>query len=706
MEKQVLQLRVPRENEIGPEAAQSLFASLLALPNPGWLKKLLTGKLAAPISFEILVKDQTIIFQTCAHNQLITYLQSQLLAQYPNLTFQPTKPDLNLPKSASLANLTLSHSYFYPLKTYQEFQDIDPLSSILSILSKAKKDELYLVQLIVKPTSKNWQASAQAYLEKGIPNPDGSVRARPDKTVIDAKISQSGLAVCLRLVAPNSSSLTQLGNSFAAFARGDGNKFKLIKATALTKKKLSLAINKRQFCRPSQILNLEELATLWHLPTQSIKLPNIAWAPKIITEPPEDLPVVTGADETTKKKIAVFGQTNFKNQLVKFGIHHPDRRRHIYIIGKTGTGKSTTIANMAIDDMKKGRGLAVIDPHGDLCDILLDYIPKNRLNDFCYFNPADTQRPVRLNPLEVTNKAQAELVASGIISIFHKLYHYSWGPRLEHILRSSLLTLVNVPNSTLLDVPKLLTDKKFREKTVAQVGDKVLTQFWTHEFDQMGDRLRAEAISPILNKVGQFVTSPLIRRILEKPTSTLNLEDVMNNGKILFANLSQGKLGEDNAALLGAMLITKLQLAAMSRVDTAEEQRRDFYLYVDEFRNFATTSFIKILSEARKYRLNLMLANQYMGQLDIDVQKAIFGNAGTLISFLVGSQDAQILFKEFGETITEKDLLNLTQFQVMTRLCIDNLSNQPFLANTLPLPANKNQNRNKAIRSSRERFGK
>lgn len=437
-----------------------------------------------------------------------------------------------------------------------------------------------------------------------------------------------------------------------------------------------------------------------------MKIPNIAWAEKVFTEPPENLPQVTDADTETKNQIAVFAETRFKNQQIKFGIKQDDRRRHIYLIGKTGTGKSTTIANMAIDDMKKNKGMAIIDPHGDLCETILDYVPKNRLNDVCYFNPADLTRPVRLNPLEVTNPAQAELVASGIISIFYKLYHFSWGPRMEHILRNTLLTLVSIENTTLLDVTKILTDRNHRTKLLAQINDKMLLSFWHNEFDKMNPKLQTEAISPILNKVGQFVTSPLIRRVLEQPKSTINLEEFMNQGKILIVNLSQGKLGEDNAALLGAMFITKLQLAAMSRVEITETNRKDFYLYVDEFQNFATQSFIKILSEARKYRLNLMLANQYIGQLDIEIQKAIFGNAGTLLSFAVGSQDSQILHKEFGEAVEPKDLINLSNFQVLTRLTIDNHISHPFLAKTLPLPSSINQNRAKVIKNSQERYGR
>jgi len=304
----------------------------------------------------------------------------------------------------------------------------------------------------------------------------------------------------------------------------------------------------------------------------------------------------------------------------------------------------------------------------------------------------------------VDDPTQAELVASGIVSIFYKLYAHSWGPRMEYILRNTLLTLAQTSHTTLVDVPKILSHKKFRDKVVEQLQDQVLKDFWIKEYNRYPDRLREEAINPILNKVGQFVTSPLIRSLIGQPKSTINLERIMNEGKVIILNLSQGRLGEDNAALLGAMLITKIQLAAMNRVNIPEEKRLDFYLYVDEFQNFATRAFIKILSEARKYRLNLCLANQYMAQIDEDVQKAILGNAATLISFLVGAEDAHILEREFGSVYTEQDLVGLSNFQIVTKLAVDNLTSRPFFAYTLPLPVSKNQNRPKVIRVSRERF--
>jgi len=387
-----------------------------------------------------------------------------------------------------------------------------------------------------------------------------------------------------------------------------------------------------------------------------------------------------------------------------FGIKDHDRRRHVYSVGKTGTGKSTLIANMAIDDLKKGRGLAVIDPHGDLCETLLDYIPRNRINDTVYFNPADKEFPIKINPLEVQNREEAELVTSGLMAIFTKIWADVWSARMEYILRNSFLTLTEAPNSTLDDVLKLLSNKSYRNQVVQKIKSPALKQFWFDEYDKMPDRLQKEAIAPIQNKVGQFTTSPLVRSVIDSPRSSIHIDQIMNEGKILLVNLSQGRLGEDNAALLGAMLITKMQLAAMHRVDVPEESRRDFYLYVDEFQNFATNSFIKILSEARKYRLNIMLANQYMAQIPPEVQKAILGNAGTIISFTVGAEDAQILFKEFAEVFGENDLVNLSNFQVAVKLMIDGHSSRPFLATTLPLPVSKNQNRPKVVSVSRQRW--
>ena len=498
-------------------------------------------------------------------------------------------------------------------------------------------------------------------------------------------------------------------NSFASFNNPAGNSLVLKKVYFWQRQRLINSIFKRskRFMPSRQILNVEELATLFHFPTLKLStIHSISWHKVILSDPPENLPIAEGLDEEGKSEINFFASTEFKNKPTIFGIKGKDRRKHMYVIGKTGTGKSTLIANMAINDMRNNRGFCVIDPHGDLCEILLDYIPSFRINDVIYLDPSDADHVFALNPLEVQNPAQKELVVSGIVAIFHKLYGNSWGPRLEYVLRNAILSVIDLPGASLLMIPEILTNENFRRKTIEKLQDPILRSYWTNEFEQMTERLRAETISPILNKVGQFLSSKVIRNIVQNPKSTIDLEKVMNEGKILLLNLAQGKMGEDNAALLGAMTITKLQLAAMNRVHLKEEDRRDFYLYVDEFQNFATTSFVKILSEARKYRLNLILANQYIAQIPEEVRSAIFGNAGTMMSFLIGAEDGSYMAREFGERFKEEDLLALGNYQAILKLAIDNITQAPFLTQTLPLPRSATQNREKVIRSSRERYTK
>ena len=451
-----------------------------------------------------------------------------------------------------------------------------------------------------------------------------------------------------------------------------------------------------------QVLSTKEIASLWHLPSKTLStLQNLSWGTSVLSDSPENLPTAESPERDT---INYFGRTVHKNQIKTFGIKHFDRRRHFYVVGKSGTGKSTLIANMAINDIRNGQGLAIVDPHGDLCDILLDYIPSYRVNDVIYFDPSDQTRTFVINPLEVKNEAQKELVASGIIGIFKKLFAFSWGPRLEHILRNTILTLVNVPDSSFMDVPRILTDREFRAEKLKYIDDPVLLRFWRDEIDNVQPRQLEEAIAPILNKVGQFLSSKTIRNVVGRPKSTIDIEDVMNSGKILLLNLSQGYLGEDSAALLGAMIITKFQIAAMNRVSIKEEDRKDFFLYVDEFQNFATESFAKILSEARKYRLCLIMANQFMSQVPEDIRSAILGNVGSLVTFLVSAQDAPILSKEFSDIYKEPEFTSLANFQILLRLLIDGHASRPFFANTLPLPRSKTERRDKVLEQSRAKY--
>ncbi len=465
-------------------------------------------------------------------------------------------------------------------------------------------------------------------------------------------------------------------------------------------------LKNRQQSFAGQLFSLDELASMFHLPTaEQAVIPNLAWGTKLLGEPPENLPILEKSSSAKEKNtINVYGRTIYKNHSVVYGLTKPDRRRHQYVIGKTGTGKSTLLANMAINDLKNNEGLCVIDPHGDLINILLDYIPAHRINDVIYFDPTDPEKTVKINLFEGENVAHRELIASGIVAVFKKLYGYSWGPRLEYILRNALLTLLKTDQARLSDIVELLTNARFRQQVLENLDDEILRKFWEFEFDAMHERQRTEATAPILNKVGQFVSSPIIRDVVNARKSSFSIEQAMDSGKIMLINLSQGRLGEDNAALLGAMMITKLQLAAMARVDRPEEKRRDFYLYVDEFQNFATESFTKVLSEARKYRLNLILANQYVAQIPEEVQKSIFGNCGSLVSFVMGADDAQVFTREFNNKYTPDELVSLGRFQIINKIAIDDTITDPFPGETLPLAKSSNHNREKVIKVSRERY--
>lgn len=403
----------------------------------------------------------------------------------------------------------------------------------------------------------------------------------------------------------------------------------------------------------------------------------------------------------------MFAKTTFRGEEKAFGIKRDDRRKHVYVIGKTGMGKTTMLQNMIIGDIYAGNGVAIVDPHGDVSEDILDFIPDNRVNDVIYFNPADLEYPIAFNVFERVATEHKDLVASGLVGVFKKLYAESWGPRLEYILRNTLLALLDYPQATLLGVLRILVDKKYRNDVLEKITDPVVKSFWLDEFANYNEKFRTEAIAPIQNKVGQFLSSTVIRNIVGQVKSTFDLRDVMDNQKILILSMSKGKIGEDNAALLGSMMITKIQLAAMSRATIPEAERKDFYLYVDEFQNFATESFANILSEARKYRLNLTVAHQYIEQMSDEVRAAVFGNVGTLVVFRIGAEDAEFLEQEFDPAFLQADLVNLPAHNIYLKLMIDGLTSAGFSAVTLPrLEAYRTNNRAKIIKVSRERYGR
>lgn len=736
-------VRNPKDDETPIQAATQIFSSVLPHAYiPLWKRTYIHPPVYA---FEIFLINQIVSFYVTADKSKETIVSSVIASSFPKSNIAATTdPMVEVLKSKfiSYGQMALNSYPYLPIKTFADFEDVDPLSALAGFMSKQDENTHMAIQILVTPATFAWQNNAVKQAGHMIldvagsttdPADKGRYAQNPQKLLMMQKAAfQGGKAVIRLIVGAESqelakSQLQNLAGTFGTFSLGEGNQFALRKPR-IRKKLLLERIKNRTtglFEKRNQVLNAQELATIWHPPGILLGgLKNIAWGKTLLGEPPEDLPVLPQSEvpreemttedlgelqtKTQEEKLDInfFAKTEFKNKETIFGIKTADRRKHVYTIGKTGTGKSTLIANMAIDDIRKGRGVGIIDPHGDLSEIILDYIPRRRMNDVVYLEPFDTERPFALNVLEIHNKQHKDLVSSGIISIFHKIYGESWGPRLEYILRNVILTLLDVENATLLDALRILSDDAFREKIVAKLSDPVLKNFWEQEFAKMSDKLRTEAVMPIQNKIGQFVSGKMIRNIIGSPTSTINLQDIMDEGKILILNLSQGKLGEDNAALLGAMIITQIQLAAMNRAYMKEEDRRDFFLYVDEFQNFATTSFIKILSEARKYRLSLILANQYSDQLEEEIQRAIFGNAGTIISFVVGAHDAYLLTKEYAEIYTENELVSLGKFETVVKLSIDGMTSGPFPATTLPLPSLKNDNREAVIRVSKERYGR
>lgn len=749
-----LLIRNSRHDQTPIEAATQIFSALLPYPHiPLWKRLLFSGPTPAhrTYSFEIYLLGQTIYFYVTTPSDAEMFVRSLITSSFPQVAVtKTTDPMDSLLRAKHLlaGELCLNSSFYYPIRTYSDFKEIDPLSALVGFLSKLEAGVATAVQIIIGPASFPWQdKTLEVAQRQTLDAVSGKYVQNLHRPLLMKKASFQGGRVAIRLLVGSHNDVTaspsrtsasfnantgnndlnyvhsclhRLAATFSSFSLGEGNQFVLRRPFLFGGQLIAKMRSRRMgyFERHFQILNAQELATLWHPPGYLLSgIKNIAWGKTLAGEPPQSLPIAERLSKEERSDITFFAKTEYKNKQRTFGIKTIDRRRHAYIVGKSGAGKSTLIAGMAVDDIRKGRGVAVIDPHGDLSETILDYIPRRRIPDVLYLEPFDAKRPFSLNVFEVRNQKnrhknpyQKELVASGIVSIFYKLYRDNWGPRLEYILRNAIVTLLEAETSgsehTLVDVLPLLADANYRKHIVSKVQDPILRNFWEKEYDRMPERLRVEAVMPIQNKVGQFATSKMMRAIIGRPHSSIDLEQVMNEGRILILNLSQGKLGEDNAALLGALVITQIQLAAMNRSFMREEERRDFCLYVDEFQNFATTSFIKILSEARKYRLNLTLANQYVDQLEPVAQKAIFGNVGTVISFTVGAQDARLLSREFGGVYKETDLTSLGKHEIITKLSIDSVTSAPFAGTTLPLPALSNGNRKRIVRVSRERYGR
>lgn len=720
-EYSLMVLEVPKNNEKRELSAEQLFASLHGILRPKQ-ELIKEGGIQEHISFEIAAVDQKIRFYIWAPTHLRNFIEGQVYAQYPSVNIKTVTEDYarsELPSDgyAQSVELKLANHDSLPIRTFNSFE-VDPLGGITAVLAKLEEPgEQAWVQVLARPIDDSWHRRGEAYINRlkngrGFrggagkllsdvlmalwqPPGEGSDSKQPEltdqqKAMVQSasdKITKLGYEVKIRLVhVGNDKNLTRLRMQalIGAFKQFNDttNSFKAGKSKY--NEEALAEYRARLFLDRGSILNIEELASLYHLPHANVETPNMVWANNKTAEPPSNLPTVK---TTSAEALSPIGITDFRGYHHQFGVKRSDRGRHMYIVGQTGTGKSYMLLLLTLSDIYHGGGFAVIDPHGDFAGDVLRYIPQNRINDVVYFNPADTEYPIAFNPLEVTDPSLKNHISSEVVGSLKRMFGYSWGPRLEYILRYTILALLDYPNATMLGITRMLTEKQFRTDVIAQIQDPVVKNFWVNEFASWNEKFASEAVAPILNKVGAFTANPLVRNIIGQPQSAFNIRRMMDEGKILVVNLSRGQVGEDNAATLGSLMVTKIQLAAMSRANIAHiEERRPFHLYVDEFQNFATDSFAVILSEARKYGLNLTIANQYISQMSQEVRDAVFGNVGSIISFRVSADDAPYLAKYFAPTFEPEDLIKLNNRHFIINMSIDGETAGCFTAQSLVVP--------------------
>jgi len=746
VESDLLILEIPKTNDKKELAAEQLFASLHGILRDRKELKANNG-VQEHLSFEVASVNGQIRFYCWVPKTLRSFVESQIYSQYPTVQISDAEEDYVAHERhhsvVHTAEIILTENDVLPIKTFQSFE-VDPLAGITGTLAKLESTgEEVWVQILAKPIADDWHKSSERWTKSvrggksssassggfgwlsGVFEalwrpPEETEKAKApkelserDKTRIseaEKKATKLGYEVRIRLAYLGESStsarqrMQAIVGTFKQYNSTNLNGFKIAKASF--KKEDLVKYRQRSFARGGFILNIEELASVFHLPHTNVETPNIVWASSKTAEPPAKLPIITGTP-AIDENISAFGLTNFRGINHQFGMLRSDRSRHVYIIGQTGAGKTGTLELFALSDVFHGHGYAIIDPHGDFAVNNLRFIPGSRLEDVVYFNPADTAFPLGFNPLEVTNPSQKSNISSEVIGVLKRMFGESWGPRLEYILRYTILALLDRPETTMLDITRMLTDKKFRTETLSYCTDTVVLNFWKIEFASWNDKFQSEAVAPVLNKVGAFTANPVIRNIIGQPKSTFNIRKIMDEGKILVVNLSKGLIGEDNAAILGAFLVTKVQLAAMSRSDIPNiADRRPFYLYVDEFQNFATDSFATILSEARKYGLNLTVANQYISQMNDTVRDAVFGNVGTMISFRVSADDAPILSKQFEPQFEPQDLLQMHNRNFVMNMVINGEKAPAFSARTLELPPEQIDNTGRIIENTRRLYSR
>lgn len=742
-------LRVPPGNERGPQYMEQALAGIHQA-NPR----------RRPLHLLFGTYEREVSLVVHCPKALLATVQGQLYSHYPDIAFEriPGAAKSDSSKRRWHVDLHL-HRDIFPIKRHGQFEDVlnrtlaDPLTALLGAVATKPKDALRSrIEIVTRPASRRRQRCAVRILRRlsspffrrhhriahlyvelacsrhlllrleakalGLLGKERGAEHQPalttsgthlhereeDHQAAADKLGRHLFEAHIRLWVEGNETEDRRAKQNLQEIAGAFGQFNQARLGAFQSSRIRRERFWHRLMRSrSFLLSTEELATLWHPPTATVKHPLLAAVEYRELPPSVALPLPASAPD-----LAILGRSAFRGQGRRFGILPDDRRRHLAILGKTGMGKSTLLSHLIGSDILGGRGVGLIDPHGDLCEEVLRRVPKHRTNDIVLFDAGDVLHPVAFNPLRCPRPEQRTLIASGILSAFKKLYAEFWGPRLEHILRNSLLALLETPGATLLTLARLLHDVRFRQDIVRNVSDPMVQNFWQKEFASFPVKLQAEALSPIQNKIGHFVSNPLLRNILGQAGRNLDLRNILDSGKVLLCNVSKGRLGEDASALLGSLLVSSLQIAAMGRAEIPEAERRDFFLYVDEFQNFATESFATILSEARKYRLSLTIANQYLAQLEEETRAAVFGNVGTLVAFQVGADDAEAIALQLGPEVTTEDVLRLPKYTAYVRLLIDGMPSRPFSMQTLA-PSREHRDRDRAAiirRVAHKRYAK
>jgi hypothetical protein len=680
LDMSILEVRVPQNNEVETNAMDQLFASLYGLST----KKVLLGltKTSDFISFEIVAFPETIRFYISAPRNLRAMVEKQIHASYPTADVRDAEEYNIFEENArvSYAAFQQKSEKYKPLRTYEDLS-VDLLSSITSSVSKLQEGEGAAVQVIISNSGNKWRKQGKSFvtnLKKKASDSENKTPIPEDViSTVEKKCAKVGFATDIRIVTvgrTQENANSHLMNIMAAF-----EPLKNQQGNELARKKLNGGARKQfvkdfiyRIPRGDLILNTEELATIYHFPNKNIQTPHIHWL----------LAKRAPASQEVPTQGLWLGKSIYRGVARDVCIKEDDRRRHMYIVGKTGTGKSFLLQSMILQDIKAGKGLAFLDPHGDPSEWIIERIPPERSEDVIYFNPSDVERPLGFNVIQSYDEQEKHRIVNAFIGLMYKMFDPNRqgivGPRFERAVRNAMLTAMSEEANTLIEVMRLLTDPAFVKKKLPLVKDDIVRRYWTDEIAQTSDFHKSEVLGYIVSKFDRFVTNKLMRNIIGQSKSSFDLRKIMDEGKILIVNLSKGLVGEENSQFMGLLLVPKILAAAMSRADVPEEQRRDFYLYVDEFQNFATDDFSQILSEARKYKLNLVVANQYISQIDEKIRDAVFGNVGSIVSFKVGVSDAQYLQNEFAPVFDQNDLVNLESINAYLKLLVDGEYPPPF----------------------------